>query len=201
MKRILELMLNEARLISDKEFEATFDLCWNEMEYDFRKLEIESIYQCDIDENYEAFQKRDYEAILENFKEFKTYWTDKVSSKKLKVSKRLHLVDLPLNDYLKYEGYFYYINEGALEHIRYLEYKDIEETKEELIDYLIFDNKRVLFNKHDSKGNYLCSYLYEGALTEELIEEFDVLYEKGTDYKDYLQFDEKIIDILKIIEK
>jgi len=201
MKRILELMLNEARLISDKEFEATFDLCWNEMEYDFRKLEIESIYQCDIDENYEAFQKRDYEAILENFKEFKTFWAEKVSSKKLKVSKRLHLVDLPLNDYLKYEGYFYCINEGALEQIRYLEYKDIEEIKEELIDYLIFDNKKVLFNKHDSKGNYLYSYLYEGALTEELIEIFDVFYEKGTDYKDYLQFDEKIIDILKIIEK
>jgi len=195
MIKILDKIKAEAEMINVSDLDKVFDEAWHSTKNSFHKLEASQSYACDMDANYQAYLSSNYNNLAKAFKGFYKEWPAMLKKSNIKV-KRLHFIDLPLSAYLNYEMYFYLINEMAGEEIKCLDFKEVKEPK--IDDFIIFDKDKIIINEHNSKGELIKSYYSENKLLIALLLfEFEILYGKGKDYKNYAKFNK---DIVKIVE-
>ncbi len=195
MIKTLEKLKDDAKIINDDDFNKIFDDTWNGTKKDFYKLETSQVYACDMDSNYQDYLNGNYNNLTNIFKNFYQDWGLMLKKSNIKM-KRLHLIDVPLSDYLNYEMYFYLINENAGEKIRCLSFDKIKERK--MDDFIIFDKDKIIINEHNINGELVKSYYSENKyLINILLCEFKILYKKGKDYKTYANFNS---DVLKLME-
>jgi len=195
MIKILDKIKAEANIINVSDLDKVFDEALISAKNSLHKLETSQSYACDMDANYQAYLNGNYSSLANVFKSFYKEWPVMLKKSNIKV-KRLHLIDLPLSAYLNYEMYFYLINEIAGEEIKCLDFKEVKETK--IDDFIIFDKDKIIINEHNSKGELIKSYYSENKLLIALLLfEFEILYGKGKDYKNYAKFNS---DIVKIVE-
>lgn len=108
--------------------------------------------------------------------------------------KRLHLINLPLSEYLNYEMYFYLINEKHGEKIKCLETKEIEPD-----DFIIFDNKEILISSYNQKGKLKANYYSDNKLLiKKVVLEYNKLYKKAKNYKRYASFNKQLLNKIKL---
>lgn len=195
MKEILDEIINKSTFIdSSEEFDKIFDKTWKKVKKSFCKLEVEQYYECDIDEAYYDFVNNKYEKLIQNLINYsKEDWPKEL--KKLN-TKRLHILEKPLTDYIKYEMYYYLINENNGENIRCItDYKLLDG----LTDFIIFDDKEIIINIHDAFGLHLYSYYYKdnSDLIKKLLIKYNEIYELAKHYSKFYKFNKKVIKSLK----
>lgn len=199
MKNILFEMKKSGRLIKDEEFDDLFYNTFDNMRKQFTKLEVEQYYKCDMDEDYNRYINGNYDHLIDTFKDFFKLWPSIFMKKQNIDIKRLHLITKPNTKYIDYEMYFYLMNEKAGEKVRCLYFEDTNYKLGELDDFIIFDEDIVIINCHKNNGEYLYSYYYDKdkALIRNLLKKYKDIYEKGNDYKNFIKFDEKLIEQMK----
>ena len=202
MKELLEQIKKQATFVKEEDFDEVFDSAWQNVKKSFDKLEVEQYYACDIDEYYDDFVNGRYENLVPFFKDFAQSWPSIFEEKPDLIAKRLHLVTNHLTKYLEYEMYFYLLNEKGGESIRCL---DIEKTKEQLVDlddFMIFDEREIIINIHDNKGDLWAFYhlIDDSGLVKALLNEFKALFNQAEDYKKMARFDENLVNLLKAAE-
>lgn len=69
---------------------------------------------------------------------------------------RVHVITLPLSDYLKYEIAHYTFNKQAGEHIKLLKKEEFDGLSPEILfDFWLFDDEIVLKMNYDATGKFL----------------------------------------------
>lgn len=201
----MDVLLNKIKkcsvTLSEEESDKVFDRLWNNMSKSFYKFEVEQYYKCDMDSAYCNFIKKDYSGLITSLKKFNNNWGKTVKEKHNIKFKRLHIINIPLTDYLKYELYFYLINEKSGEKIKCIDTKSLKTDLNKLIDFIIFDEENIIINEHKNNGEYVCSYLYNSdvSVIKELVNEYNTIFEKAKDYKEYADFNQTIINTMKNI--
>lgn len=197
MKDILNEIKNGAKLIKESEFDCLFDELWSKAKNKVMKLETEQQYECDMDFNYKKYLEKNYDELLNFFKEFSINWPKILENKRKLKFERLHLVKLPMTKYLEYEMYFYLMNEKAGEKIKCLTFEGENIEYNGLMDFIIFDYKEIIINIHNN-GKYICSYYSNNSpLIQILSKEFEKEYKKAIRYKKIFKFDSYILNKMK----
>ncbi|MFA5070981.1 MAG: DUF6879 family protein [Candidatus Pacearchaeota archaeon] len=113
----------------------------------------------------ELLQKYSVDEELEDFSNFiktskinsKKYseWTEIISKAKSRgvIMQRVHIVDFPLSDYLKYEFEYYKISKKIGEQIFLLDKNKFNEKVN--FDFWLFDDRIVLKMNYDQDGKFL----------------------------------------------
>ncbi len=197
MKDILEKIIEKSTYIdTPEELDKVFNKSWKKIKKSFYKLEVEQYYECDIDEVYNDFINNKYEKLIENLIKFSNDWPKELRKISNLDIRRLHILEKPLSDYIKYEMYYYLVNEKNGENIRCI--KD-SKTTDGINDFIIFDNKEIIINIHDASGVHIYSYYYKdnSNLIEELLIKYKEIYEKAKHYSEFYKFNKKVMKILK----
>lgn len=147
----------KSKRLSKDEFDKLFSELWDNSKKIF-KLETHQDYASDHDDVYEMFQEGKLEEVREIFRE---EWSGEDLTEKWY---RVHLVNLPLNEYLKFEIECYKVQKEFGVEIKLIDFNEIEKLsvdKKYLIDYSMFDEKTVITNFYNDKFEYLYSELVE----------------------------------------
>ncbi len=137
----MQKFIDKAIYLSLSEFNRKFDELWENMTESFKKFECLQIYdepgECPI---YDLINK-DHNLFSKKLKQNKIL--DKpfyISALSKGISmKKLHLIEFPISDYIKYEYYSYYLSNYLGEFIKYNDIKKYNNIQ--LKDFVIFDNK------------------------------------------------------------
>ncbi len=194
IKNLLKEIKKSSTIINEKDLNTIFDNAWLNMEKSFYKLETRQFYLCDMNKNYKDYIKGNKESLIKELKEFNNGWPTMLNEKHEIDLKRLHLINLPLSEYLNYEMYFYLINEKHGEKIKCLETKGIE-----LDDFIIFDNKEILISSYNHNNKLQANYYSDNKLLiKKVVLEYDKLYKKAKNYKKYASFDKQLLNKIKL---
>lgn len=193
MIEVLSKIKLNSELLDEKSMVKYFNMAFKNLKKTFIKLEAKQYYKCDMDVNYYNYIDGNHKYLINTFKEFYNDWPSLLETKRNIKFKRLHLITKPITNYINYEMYFYLMNEKAGENIKLLDFKN---NIDEIDDFMIFDDNEIIINCHDLNGEYLKSYYYNGdkKLIRDLTKKYNELYERGSNYKEYIEFDNSILD-------
>jgi hypothetical protein len=150
-----------------------------------RILKFEALQDYGLDHSnpdYICFGENDASGFV---KELLSFWNEEVKGLYSKVLDgemeffRLHFVDYPISEYLKYEYYSYYICESIGEHIKILENQCQDFDR----DFVIFDSDAMFIQDYDASGDLFGAWRTKDLSTiSGLAEQFSALFEIGVDY-------------------
>ncbi len=150
--------------LEDQEEIDQYILEWRRLEKDFFKLETLQTYEPG------SIQKVYYEGNLQKARSLirKSLLSDPAMPyKKIKEQgikfRRVHIIQLPLTPYLKYEMESYKISTELGEEIRIILKEDIAnlEIPIKLQDFLMFDEKKVVLHFYNNEGHWQSGGLLE----------------------------------------
>ena len=128
------------------------------LKQEFFKLETKQIYKEEEGESYELYLRGDVESAIRLLE--KSIGTQKPLYDFARLNNislvRLHIVELPLTDYMRYEIESYRISERYGEQIYLVRKKDVHdfETIVRIQDYLLFDEEKVILQFHNEFGEF-----------------------------------------------
>lgn len=148
--------------ISVEQLDDIFERLWAGLQSDFFKLETLQKYAMDTeDEVYKAFKAGDTEKVNKLFRDMLSSETDDTNSSVK--SSRIHIVTLPLSEYLMFEIESYKVSEELGESIYLVEQSAamaaLNNIGVPIKDFLMFDEKAVILHTFDDEGNLQYSEL------------------------------------------
>lgn len=160
------LTMTRKRLIGDEDIEY-YTKFWQVIEKEFFKLETLQVYDASFSPGWEEFCRGEIEQTRKLLRELlindpaRPY--EKIKEKKIKF-RRLHIVELPLSKYLYYEIESYHISLELGEEIFFISKQEVNmlEKPVEPQDLLLFDDKIVILQYYNSKGEYQYGELLDG---------------------------------------
>lgn len=143
-----------------EEFRDVFDIEWEAIKEEFFKLETLQIYQIDVKSpRFQSYQRGNLEETRKLMREVllshPTKPHEKIKEKNIKF-RRVHIVELPLSFYIRFELESYKISIELGEEIYLISKEESEKLKRsvEFQDFLMFDNKRVYLLYFDSMSEW-----------------------------------------------
>jgi hypothetical protein len=188
------------RQLGDEEQTKLYIESWKLVKKEFFKLETLQIYE--PTPGLQEFQKGEIEKARRLMKEFllsdPAYPYEMIKKQGIKFI-RLHIIDLPLSNYLKFEIESYKISAQLGEQIFFIKRENLKDLNLtlELKDFLMFDEKIVIVHQYDPQGVWQSSYLIEDP--EEIAKYVSlkkILMTKATPMKEFLRdivFHDKIV--------
>ena len=163
--------------IPQKEFDQFFDKLWYNSRKEIFKLEVLPDYSEDHNEIYDLFLADKIDKAKEAIKEICIFDNPNI------IFNRVHIVDLPLSEYLKFELVFYKVWQELGANIYFTTFEKVRKAIAIPIleDFLLFDDKHLIINKFDKSTKYLYSEYSD---------------QKNT-VSDYIKFK---IELMKIVE-
>ncbi len=148
-----------------KEFNTKFDELWGSTKNELFKLEVLQDYQEDHGDLYQLFLKNDVELLKSKLREL--WKNDRPSF----TWNRVHVVELPLSEYMRFELTAYEIWEELGVNIYITTFDAIKNVLSKPIfeDFLIFDNEHLFVNRFDDKANFLYS---DYSIDKELLRKY-----------------------------
>ena len=152
--------------IVDREGQGKYwDKYWKQVKKDFFKVEVLQYYEEDVSPSLVAWLKGDKEKALILLEKEAIEVEDWAKGKKKVKKVRVHVVDLPLTDYLQWEIEWYKrVNIPRVgEKVYIIDNKKIKHLDLPDGDFMIFDNGNVIKNTYDNKGWCTGAEIYEGS--------------------------------------
>lgn len=187
---------HNALYLTVDEYQQLFDNCWENMAVSFKKLELLQYYNEGADSPYNSLKSNQIKKFcveLVNHKNAEKPYYIHALSQGIQLQ-RLHILEFPITPYIEYEYYSYFITSALGEQIKYL---DKQFLKENLSDFLIFDEQYAFILDYDING------VLNGAwsLTEkDLIKELKASYDQLFYFSNTHDFHEILVPNKQILE-
>lgn len=143
---------------------------WESLKQEFFKLETKQVYKEDEGESYDLYLRGDVESAIRVLE--KSIATQKSLYEFARLNSislvRLHIVELPLTDYMRYEIESYRISKRYGEQIYLVCRKDVHDLEKtvRIRDYLLFDEEKVILQFHNQFGEF--EYAEVSEITSEV---------------------------------
>lgn len=177
--------------LSKEEFYKTFDALWSGLREELFKVETLQRYTDDEHlESYRAFKRGDLDGCRELIrKEFEKENSDR--NKKIAMT-RVHIIEIPVTKYLRFEFETYKISEEYGEKIYLADWEkvkkefNINEWKRE--DFLLFNQKTAIVNHFDEQNAYVYSEIFESENEVKLyLEVREFLLQNSIAFEEFLK--------------
>lgn len=148
------------KIVEERKLDNLFDLFWSEMENEFFKVEVLQYYGEDEGHSLKEWLAGNREKSLEILKTDAKSWAEgKENVKKI----RIHIVDYPLSEYIRWEVEHYKIVNIPLvgEEVYLVDRKKINDIKLPRGDTMIFDKEKVVSNIYNKNGVVIRAEIYE----------------------------------------
>lgn len=156
-------MTMRKKLVGDEDLEY-YGKLWGSIEHEFFKLETFQTYDISLSPGWEEFERGEIDQTRKLLRELlmgdSSYRIIKEKNVKFY---RLHIVELPLSKYLRYEIESYNISIELGEEIYFISKEEVFKLKMSVLaqDMLLFDEKVLILQRHNQKGEYQDSELLE----------------------------------------
>lgn len=169
--------------LEEKELEKYFGILWGNTNSSLFKLETKQVYS--DDELYKKYVNTKYENFNKLFQKIENIMLSEQSDLWKEATARhiniirVHIIDLPLTEYMQYEILTYKISQKYNEKIRLMTREEAEKLgiSEEIEDFLLFDDNNLIIHYYDDKGNY----------------DHSVISEESDDLSKYIQVKKKLL--------
>lgn len=159
----------DSRFTTDEEEFASYNERWSHLKREFFKLETLQRYADEFSPGFSeyALGRITDEELVVQLREAMTSgpdpWYDRVQQEGLKYN-RVHIVDLPLSAYLRYELKSYDISRELGEHIFLITTQEAQKVGSSLLatDFIMFDDEAVFVQHYDeASGDWQYTELVE----------------------------------------
>ena len=169
--------------LEEKELEKYFGILWGNTNSSLFKLETKQVYS--DDELYEKYVNTKNENFNKLFQKIENIMLSEQSDLWKEATARhiniirVHIIDLPLTEYMQYEILTYKISQKYNEKIHLMTREEAEKLGifEEIEDFLLFDDNNLIIHYYDDKGNY----------------DHSVISEESDDLSKYIQVKKKLL--------
>ena len=193
-----DIIKNNSNYLDINKFNEKFDEIWSKMEVSFKKLECLQYYDESKDSPMFNLMNKDIDGFVKKLKfqeESEKPFYDEPIRKKVELS-RLHLIEFPISDYIKFEYYSYYITNKLGENIFFDNIKKYNINVEDLI---IFDGRYMFVNDYDKYGKARGAWYIEpsckvGNYVSEVENWFDSVIKKAANFKQLMVPDKNILE-------
>lgn len=147
-------------IIDTRTLDKVVNLFWDEMQEEFFKVEVLQYYGEDNGPSLEGWLQGNYKKSLQIMKKNAQPWAKgKENIKKI----RIHVVDYPLSDYMKWETEHYKMINIPLvgEEVYLLDRRNIGNLKLPKGDTMVFDKRKVVSNIYNQDGCVVKAEVYE----------------------------------------
>lgn len=147
------------QFIKEKDFDSQFDKYWENLNHEFFKCETLQYYNEEGEEEFLlAFKNGQinklHKMLEEDVRGNESLWQD-AQKRKIEFI-RIHVFITPLTEYLKFELEAYKVQSNIGNEKIYLVSKEmLKNNNSKLKDFMLFDNKRAIIVKHNSKGKII----------------------------------------------
>jgi len=148
------------KIIDVKEFDNIVDSFWDEMQYEFFKVEVLQYYGESNGPSLKDWLQGNHEKSLEIMRKNAKPWQEgKEGVKKI----RIHVVKYPLSEYIQWEiEHYKNINIPLVgEEIYLIDWRKIGDLKLPKGDTMIFDRKKVVSNIYNENGMVIKAEVYD----------------------------------------
>lgn len=183
-----EKILKRANKLSDEEYLDYWEK-FKKPAVKCKKLEFLQTYE--MIDPIDDYKNGEYEKFIDLMKEFhKNAWGGKDNIK------RIHYIEEPIHEYLKWEYYTYLIDETYGQDIRIT--KDRSLFPKKMYDFVLFENGN-MFVLDFGRGNESLGvwHVTDKKAVKEVSDFYDTVFEKSENFKGMLEPNEYIIRRLK----
>jgi len=155
-------------------------------------------YDEGLDSTYESYKNNEIDLFVERlvlFREGRLPELTELAQKSVSF-KRLHFLKQPITKYLEYEYYTYLISSSLGEQI-VVNNIDVVISKDNIGDFLLFDDKCAFIHDYDSNGIYKGAWVLQEDkkdLIKEMCDWYDLQFSVATDFKGLFKPDQSIVD-------
>ncbi len=153
--------------LEEKELEKYFGILWGNTNSSLFKLETKQVYSDDeLYEKYVNTKNENFNKLFQKIEnimllEQSDLWKE-ATARHINII-RVHIIDLPLTEYMQYEILTYKISQKYNEKIHLMTREEAKKLGifEEIEDFLLFDDNNLIIHYYDDKGNYNHSVISE----------------------------------------
>lgn len=180
------------QFVEESEYDSLFDELWSRTKRRFVKFEtLQTYHEEGEQELLNLFRTRCLEELhsilIDDVEDERSIWRD--AKKRHLTFHRIHVYDLPLSEYLRFELEAYKIQAEAGEIISMISRdRSRQEGLDELTDFMLFDDSELLIPQYDST-NRLIGALYSNVEEDiaPLKWAYEVVLASGTPLSDFLR--------------
>lgn len=193
--------IRKGAALTVEEFSARFDAEWEKLSLRFFKYESLQYYKGEENAGFDAFRAGDYPEAIKRLRVARGEDRPFFESARRRGAQfvRVHAAHHPFSDYMQFEYYSYLMSEALGEEIYYVDERKVMQSFDSLLsDFVLFDNRSVMFQDFDESGQFQGGWFSEDR---EAITQFGniatALMSHATPFEQYYYGEEKIRSLVE----